>query len=171
MTLPNLITVIRILLVPIIIYLLFNDFNLARIVFLICMFTDVLDGFIARVFKIKTKLGAVLDPFADKILILSSYIILTHLKKIPEWLFLIVLGRDILIISGWFIIYILTGLKDVKVRFLGKLSVGSQMLLILFVFFNISFLNIMFYITAGITLISLIDYFCKNFKKLEFTKT
>ena len=84
MTIPNLITILRILLVPIFIIYIINDRALGSlIIFLIASISDALDGFIARIFHQKSDLGAYLDPLADKILLVSAYITLAILKMIP----------------------------------------------------------------------------------------
>ena len=99
---PNIITLIRILIVPIvIIFLLKEKLFYGLIAFIIAGVSDGLDGFIARAFNKKTKIGAYLDPVADKLLIISSFVGLAVLKIIPSWLTVIVLTRDFLIVIGF----------------------------------------------------------------------
>jgi hypothetical protein len=95
MNIPNLITLLRIILVPIIVILLIQGFFLkALIVFVVAGLSDALDGFLARVLHQQTVLGAYLDPIADKALLASSFVTLSILHIIPSWLAVIVISRD-----------------------------------------------------------------------------
>lgn len=101
MTIPNLITVGRFLLVPLVIYaLLDGQPGLAFAGFVIAGFSDAVDGFIARHFNQRSDLGAYLDPVADKVLLVSVFIVLGHLGQLPLWLVIAAVSRDALIISG-----------------------------------------------------------------------
>jgi len=98
MTVPNLLSILRILLVPIfIIYMLNNRMLASLIVFIIAVVSDALDGFIARVFHQKSNLGAHLDPLADKILLISAYVTLAIFNLIPLWLAVLTISRDVII--------------------------------------------------------------------------
>jgi len=98
MTVPNLLSILRILLVPIfIIYMLNNRMLASLIVFIIAVVSDALDGFIARVFHQKSNLGAHLDPLADKILLISAYVTLAIFNLIPSWLAVLTISRDVII--------------------------------------------------------------------------
>lgn len=101
MTIPNLITTLRIILTPIfIIYLLNEQLISALVVFMICGVSDGLDGFLARLLKQKSSLGAYLDPIADKLILASSFVVLGVMGLIPSWLTVIVITRDVLISLG-----------------------------------------------------------------------
>ena len=101
MTIPNILTLLRILLTPLLVwFLLDHRLNHALVVFLIAGLTDGLDGFIARVFNQKSKLGAYLDPLADKLLLVSSFILLGRLHLVPSWLVIIAVSRDAIILLG-----------------------------------------------------------------------
>lgn len=101
MTIPNLLTLLRILLTPYLVWLLLDArLEQALAVFLLAGVTDGLDGLIARLFQQKSKLGAYLDPLADKLLLVSSFILLGHLRLVPIWLVVIVVSRDALILLG-----------------------------------------------------------------------
>ena len=98
---PNLLTVGRILLTPLfVIFLIRGLFVFALFVFAIAAISDGLDGFIARVFNQRTTLGAYLDPIADKLLLSSAFISLAVLKIIPAWLTVVVISRDVIILTG-----------------------------------------------------------------------
>ncbi|MGC9022478.1 MAG: CDP-alcohol phosphatidyltransferase family protein, partial [Dissulfurimicrobium sp.] len=87
MNIPNLFTLIRIVLIPILIIFLINGrFFEALIVFSLAGVTDALDGLIARMLRQKTKIGAILDPIADKLLLTSSYVTLAVVGRLPNWL-------------------------------------------------------------------------------------
>lgn len=104
MTVANLITLLRVVLIPFfLVALLYQDYKIAFFIFLLAGFTDSLDGFIARFFRQKTKLGAVMDPIADKLMLATAYISLAVPQKgeayiIPLWVTILVLSRDIVII-------------------------------------------------------------------------
>jgi len=107
MTLPNLITSLRIILAPIfIIYLIREDFPGALIVFIIAGLSDGADGLIARVFNQKSTLGSYLDPLADKIFLVAAFIVLSVRHFIPPWLTVTVISRDVLILLGVLIIFL-----------------------------------------------------------------
>ena len=100
-TLPNLITMVRILAVPLfLIFLLSNSYGRAMTIFVIAGLSDLADGYIARNFKLKSPLGAILDPLADKLLMTASYLALGYFGKIPAWLTVVVISRDIVILGG-----------------------------------------------------------------------
>ena len=101
MTIPNILTLLRIFLTPLLIWLLIeNRLNEAFVVFVVAGLTDGLDGFIARVFHQKSKLGAFLDPLADKLLLVGSFIMLGYLGLVPDWLAILVVSRDGVILLG-----------------------------------------------------------------------
>ncbi|OIO73986.1 MAG: hypothetical protein AUJ85_06665 [Elusimicrobia bacterium CG1_02_37_114] len=169
MTIPNIITFIRILFVPVFIHLLVNhqSTNIPGIVFVGLAITDMLDGFIARLFKMKTQLGAFLDAFADKLLILSSYLVLTCLTKVPVWFFTVIVGRDIIVFLGWVLILILTGSSAVRPGFLGKISIVFEMATLCILLFEMnSLINTFFYLTTLMTVVSIIDYIIKGSKRI-----
>ncbi|OGS21819.1 MAG: hypothetical protein A3J83_08280 [Elusimicrobia bacterium RIFOXYA2_FULL_40_6] len=168
MNIANLVTVIRILLVPVFIYYLRinNNSSIPLLIFSICVLTDLLDGFLARTLKIRTQIGTTLDPIADKALILSSYYILCELGKIPMWLFLLVIGKDIIIVSGLVFIFTITHKYKISVQFMGKFNTVMQILTIFLVLIGMENLQILFYITGIATLLTTLDYYLKGSKLL-----
>ena len=101
MIIPNIITCFRIVLVPVfIIFLLERNLTYGFIVFTVAGISDGIDGFVARIFNMRSDLGAYLDPLADKLLLISAFIMLAVLKLIPPWLTVIAISRDILIMIG-----------------------------------------------------------------------
>lgn len=98
---PNMICVVRIILVaPIVWALLEGRYGLALGLILVAGFSDALDGFLARRFDWRTRLGGLLDPAADKLLMFAAYVILAWIGLVPVWFSAIVVGRDIIIIAG-----------------------------------------------------------------------
>jgi len=101
MNIPNFLSLLRIILVPLLVIFLINKaFLKALILFTALGVTDALDGFLARILKQQTVLGSYLDPIADKILITSCFLALAILKVIPGWLAVIVISRDVIILLG-----------------------------------------------------------------------
>ena len=105
---PNFLTLIRILSIPFfLIYLSYHRYLEALIIFIVGGITDFLDGLAARWMKQQTALGAYLDPIADKLLVITSYIVLGLIDGVPMWLAITVVSRDVLIIVGYAIIFLL----------------------------------------------------------------
>jgi cardiolipin synthase (CMP-forming) len=101
MNIPNLITIARILLVPFTVWLIISgEYGLAFIAFLTAGISDGVDGYLARRFELRTELGAVLDPIADKALMVSIFVALGVLKVVPAWLVILVVSRDVLIVGA-----------------------------------------------------------------------
>ncbi|MCP2520724.1 CDP-alcohol phosphatidyltransferase family protein [SCandidatus Aminicenantes bacterium Aminicenantia_JdfR_composite] len=138
-TLANQLTFFRILLVPIFIFfMLYKKVNFAFYVFILAGVTDGLDGLVARMWKQKTPLGTLLDPMADKLLLVSSFLILSfpsvsYPNTIPIWLTIFVVGRDVLIGSSALFIYLTRGIKTFNPTILGKVSTIFQILTVLLV--------------------------------------
>jgi cardiolipin synthase len=129
LNLPNFLTLIRILSIPFfLVYLSYHRYLEALIIFIIGGITDFLDGLAARLMKQQTPLGAYLDPIADKLLVITSFIVLGLTGGVPMWLAIIVISRDVLIITGYGIIVFLTDERpEVKPSLIGKLSTLLQL--------------------------------------------
>ncbi len=174
-TLPNILTFIRIIgIISFIVLFFFEKIWLSVIVLFLSAMTDILDGLLARILKQESDFGSFLDPFADKLLVVVTTIILATRNYIPWWLFLIIFIRDILIVIGWFLIknQNFSSLKT-EPKFSGKTAVFFQMLTLIIVitslaknsYFFIIIKPIFFIITAFLSIISLLDYILsfKNF--------
>lgn len=169
MTLANKITIGRILLVPfIIIGLLENQKMWVYSLLIICMATDFLDGLMARRRNEHTKLGAFLDPMADKLLLISVFMTLAFLRLVPMWVFVAVFSRDLLIVLGWVVIYILTNSSDIDPRPLGKYTTALQMLTALAAIMELSapYMQGLVWAMVALTIISSVDYVLVGEKKL-----
>ena len=128
MTLASKITVLRIMAIPFyVIALLEGRLVWAQIILCLSVFSDALDGTIARLRRERTPLGAFLDPLADKLLLVVTYVIFSYLNWIPLWVLVAVLSRDLIIILGWSVVYILTNNSKIEPRPLGKITTALQM--------------------------------------------
>lgn len=131
MNLPNYITLLRVILIPFFINLMiYGYYREAFLVFLAACITDALDGLIARLTHQKTELGAFLDPMADKLLILSAFVTLVLLGKLPVWLVIIVISRDAILTMGSIIIYFTTRSLKIEPSIIGKLTTVMQLLVV-----------------------------------------
>ncbi|MGH7964744.1 MAG: CDP-alcohol phosphatidyltransferase family protein [Candidatus Binatia bacterium] len=130
LTLPNVVTLLRIGAIPVFLILLTdNQYTAALVVFLLAGATDSLDGALARLTNSHTALGAYIDPLADKLLLVSSFVILAFLGFIPRWLAILVISRDVIILLGFVVLFFVTG-HSIAVRpsFIGKASTFFQLL-------------------------------------------
>ncbi len=141
-TIPNLLTFLRMALIPVFASLLFYGYSeWSLFVFFIAGISDGIDGFIARRFDQHSELGTILDPIADKLLMTTAFIILTlpHLfppvrhLPVPFWVTASVIGRDVLIISVAAAINVITGFRDFKPSWLGKLSTLVQVIAVVLI--------------------------------------
>ncbi len=132
--LPNFLTLLRIAMVPVVVVLLGDrQYEAALFVFVLAGITDGLDGWIAKRYHLQSAFGAMLDPIADKLLLVSTYTMLTFLGDIPFWLLVIVLFRDFLIVGGyWFLIAMQTAPK-VKPIITSKINTFMQIILVVMV--------------------------------------
>lgn len=106
-TVPNLLTIARIFITPAFVVAFFNqDYVIALILFVVAGATDGLDGFLARVLRQRSRLGAMIDPLADKFLLLTAFVCLGIEGWISFWLIVVVISRDIIIIGGLFVLHI-----------------------------------------------------------------
>jgi cardiolipin synthase len=132
MGLANWLTTLRILLIPVFVTLLvYRRATAAFAVFVLASLTDMLDGYIARTHGQKTRLGAFLDPVADKLLLTSAFVTLTYLRVIPFWITAVVVSRDLILTLGVLVIHISGGTVHPVPTWLGKASTVLQMATVL----------------------------------------
>ena len=163
---PNTLTAIRILLTPLfVIFLLRHMIFAALLTFVLAAISDGLDGFIAKHYDMASELGAILDPLADKALILSSYLMLMLLGDLPFWLFLTVIFRDVLILVGSLLYVALNGRMKMKPSYLSKLNTFTQLALIVSILAERTFpvdypvlIEYLVYATAITTILSGLHY-------------
>ena len=140
-TVPNLLTVFRMVLIPVFVSLLFYQrFLLALAIFIVAGVTDGLDGLLARRFDQRSSLGTILDPIADKLMMVTSFVVLSmrsvfpqpvqsHLP-IPFWVTIAVISRDVFILVGAAAINIVTGFLGFRPSMLGKINTTVQIVAI-----------------------------------------
>jgi cardiolipin synthase len=170
LTVPNLFTFLRIGLIPLFLsYMIQHDQRRALIVFFIAASTDLLDGIAARLLKQKSKIGALLDPAGDKLLMTAAIVALSipsisHPNAIPLWLTVVIIGRDLYIVAGSVVMYKRTRHSTFTPTFIGKMSTVCQMsVLVLVLFSNVNNspqpnLIWLYILTLGLTIISGIQY-------------
>lgn len=109
LNLPNFLTLLRIVAIPVfLIFLTDGRAEAALVVFVLAGITDALDGAIARLTNSKTTLGAYMDPLADKMLILSAFVVFASMDVVPRWLTVVVISRDVIILVGYLSLFLLT---------------------------------------------------------------
>ena len=109
LNLPNFLTLLRIIAIPIfLIFLTDGRVGAALVTFVLAGITDSVDGAIARLTNTRTTLGAYMDPLADKMLILSAFVVLALMGVVPHWLTVVVISRDVIILIGYLTLFLLT---------------------------------------------------------------
>lgn len=173
MNLPNKLTLLRVVLIPVFVVLLLlesgQNYTLriaALIVFCAASFTDFLDGQIARRNNLVTNFGKFMDPLADKLLVCSALICMIELGQLPSWYVITVIAREF-IISGFRLVAADNGIV-IAASWWGKFKTTFQMFTVILLILNIPALHTVTMIIAGIafvlTLVSLLDYIAKNYK-------
>lgn len=138
--LPNLITGLRFFLVPpALFFLLVENYRLAFYIFLIASFSDGVDGILARYYGWTSRIGALLDPVADKLLLMGSFIMLTWISHIPTWITFITVGRDLWIMLGALSYSFWIGPFDYKPLRVSKWNTGLQLLFVLCLLVHLGF--------------------------------
>ena len=175
MGLPNWLTILRILLIPVFVTLLvYRRAGWALLVFCLASLTDLLDGYIARSQGRQTRLGAFLDPMADKLLLTSGFVTLTWLKVIPFWITAVVVSRDVVLSLGVLIIHVAGGTVHPAPTWIGKMSTVFQMLTVLAAMASVYFqlvpagvTKLLAWVTAAFTITSGLQYLVRGLRQLE----
>ena len=132
MGLANWLTVLRILLIPVFVTLLvYRKFGVAVFVFTVAALTDLLDGWVARRRGLSSRLGAFLDPMADKLLLTASFVTLTYLKALPFWITAVVISRDVMLVVGALLIHMVGARIYPRPTWAGKAATFFQILTVL----------------------------------------
>jgi len=131
---PNVLTIIRILLIiPFALSVYGEQYLQALIIFFIAGLSDGVDGFLARQFNWKSRFGAIADPLADKLLLVTAYIMLAWTAQIPIWLVVLILGRDLFIVTGALLYHFFVSYYDIQPSWLGKTCTLTQIVYVLLV--------------------------------------
>ena len=171
LNLPNTLTVARIVIIPVFITaVIYQKHRHALVLFVVAALTDLLDGLIARLTNQKTALGQFLDPLADKFLLVSSFILFSVQGWIPLWLTITVISRDLVVVIGWFLLYLLTHRVATEPVLLGKTAIALQLITLAVVLLDINLSStipqqgLLFAATAAVTGISGIQYIYKGLR-------
>lgn len=158
---PNLLTALRLLLIPVFVYFFFSPYRygveIAVTVFILSGLTDVLDGYIARRYNQITKLGIVLDPLADKLMLITVLISVTISNNIPLWIIVVVVLKELLMIFGGISLYNQNHAVIPANKF-GKISTLLSYIAILSVLFELPFNKIVLYVYVGTSILALVVY-------------
>jgi cardiolipin synthase len=170
LNIPNTLTIARIVLIPILITtIIYSQYLYALILFVIAALTDLLDGLFARLANQKTELGTFLDPLADKFLIVSSFILFSVYGWMPKWYAIIVISRDIIVVIGFFLLYMITGAVKIEPVILGKIAIAFELFVLAYILLTLNVIslppvrNIFFILSAAITAASGLQYIHKGF--------
>ncbi|MBF0458108.1 MAG: CDP-alcohol phosphatidyltransferase family protein [Nitrospirae bacterium] len=169
LNIPNTLTLLRIVAIPFFAStLIYHRYDIALLVFILASVTDALDGLIARVTKKQTKLGQFLDPMADKILIITSFILFSIYGWVPTWLTISIISRDLIVVVGWMLFYLIHGVMFTRPSVLGKSAIAAQMVLLAYILLRINFHGllpdpaILVWVTTILTVASGLHYILKG---------
>lgn len=175
-SIPNVLTLVRVLLTPVLVILLLrNMYSMALLVFAIAGLTDGLDGLIARLLNQRTTLGAYLDPAADKLLLTSAFICLAVLGVIPAWLAVIVIARDVIIVLGLAILTLTEKKYNIDPTMVSKCTTTVQLLMVLLSLYDPTHVKlamlypVMVWATAIFTVLSGLHYIYVGMNILQET--
>jgi cardiolipin synthase len=172
-TIPNLLSLLRMGLIPLFVITVVNgDLPKALLVFVVAGVTDALDGFIARFWHQESPLGAYLDPIADKLLLTTAYVMLSipsfnHGTRIPSWVTILVIARDVLLVAVALVMYLALGVKRFPPTVLSKVNTVFQVLAVALVLVAGTFpalrsieltADTCLFLVAGLTVASGLDY-------------
>jgi cardiolipin synthase (CMP-forming) len=181
-TLANLLTGLRIVLtIPFLFLVGEGRFGLALAVFFFASLTDFADGYVARRYRQQSRLGRFLDPLADKLLTTTAFVVMAiphaDFASIPLWLAAVVVGRDVLIALGSLLVYRITGFREFKPTFLGKVNTFVELgLIVWFLVFHttgrlIFLLPIMYVVVLISVLVSGAEYMVQGLRILRKGRT
>ncbi|MBF0517993.1 MAG: CDP-alcohol phosphatidyltransferase family protein, partial [Nitrospirae bacterium] len=169
LNIPNTLTLLRIVAIPFFATtLIYGRYDIALVVFVLASITDALDGLIARVTRKQTKLGQFLDPLADKILLITSFILFSIYGWVPTWLTISIISRDLIVVVGWMLFYLIHQMIFIKPSILGKSAIAAQMLLLAYILLKINFRTllpdpvILVWLTTVLTVASGLHYIIKG---------
>jgi cardiolipin synthase (CMP-forming) len=172
-TIPNLLSLFRMGLIPLFVIMVVNgDLREALLIFVVAGVTDALDGFIARFWHQQSPLGAYLDPIADKLLLTTAYVMLSipglnHGTRIPPWITILVIARDVLMVSVALVLYLAAGVKRFPPSVLSKVNTILQVAAVVLVLVSGAFPDLRsielaadttLYLVAGLTVASGLHY-------------
>jgi cardiolipin synthase len=162
---------LRIIIIPVFVTaIIYDRYRQALYLFVAAAFTDMLDGLAARLTDQKTPLGTFLDPLADKFLLVTTFILFAVHDWIPTWLAVVVISRDLIVVIGWFLLYMITHNSKVEPVALGKAAIALQLILLAYVLLYINMQTLppppgaFLFVTAAVTCVSGLHYIYKGLK-------
>lgn len=162
MTLPNIITIFRIFLIPVYLYVFFggaeNSVLIAGLIFMLAGVSDVLDGYIARRYNLTSKLGAVLDPFADKLMSFTVLVTFTIIGLIPLWILIPMVLKELVMVIGAGLLYLKHSNAVIPSNKYGKIATFSLYAAIFTIVFNIN-TNISFLLLILTLFLNLVAFY------------
>jgi cardiolipin synthase len=171
LTIPNTLTIGRILVIPVFVTsILYDRYRYALYLFVAAALTDALDGLFARLANQKTPLGTFLDPLADKFLLVTSFVLFAVYGWIPKWLTITVISRDLIVVIGWLLLYMITHNAKVEPTLSGKAAIALQLLSLTYVLLHINYavippLPVTFcLLVAAVTALSGLQYVYRGFR-------
>lgn len=179
MNLPNWITIFRILLIPFFVTMILKYRQMhieyyryyAICIFLLAIISDAVDGAIARIRHKKTQLGTLLDPLADKLLLLSAILLLSisipGFKQLPIWVLVTFISRDLILIFGAIVVYLNNQKLTIKPNLLGKITTFSQMVTVMWILLQFPQPQDIWRIAGIFTILSGVLYLYKGSKQLN----
>jgi len=183
MTTANKITITRILLIPVFVLLAVyygesvqngqpqEGLRVAAIlVFVVAALSDGIDGYLARRYNQRSRLGEILDPIADKGLLLTAILTLTFSDwqfRFPTWFPVLVIGRDLVILTGAAVLQVVNGHLDVRPSLLGKASTATQMIALAWIMFQLPHSSWPVWIAGIVTFVSMIGYVADGIQRLH----
>jgi cardiolipin synthase len=166
LSIPNLITLCRILLVPVVVWAITaGEMRVAFVLFLAAGISDAVDGFLAKRFGMGTELGAFLDPLADKAMLVSIYVALGIMAVVPRWLVILVVSRDIMIVGAVMVSWLVNRPIPLKPLLVSKLNTVAQIALACVVLAALGFgfnatitIELLVALVAVLTMLSVVFY-------------
>ena len=178
MNIPNSLTILRIILIPIFIgFLLYEQYSYSLAILVLAGITDSLDGIIARVTDQRTKLGEFLDPLADKLLLSSGFITLAILHLIPVWVAILVVSRDLILLTGTLLAQLTQVPIEIAPTWVGKGTTALQLAYVVLIIFlssrqiDLQYLNPLLVSMVAFTLASGFHYLFRGFATLGPSKS
>jgi len=172
LSIPNSITFVRIVIIPVFVTaLVYNRVDYALWLFIVASISDLLDGLLARMTDQQTRLGAFLDPLADKFLLVTSFILFSVYGWIPMWVTITVISRDLIVTLGWLLLYLLYDITKVEPSLTGKAAIAAQLILIAYTLLSRTFKGFpspegwMFIIVTLPTMLSGLQYIYRGLRQ------
>jgi cardiolipin synthase len=170
MNVPNSLTILRILLIPVFVgFLMYERYDYSLAVLLVAGLTDSLDGTIARVANQRTRLGAYLDPLADKLLLTSGFVALSVLHLVPLWIVILVVSRDMILMTGTLLARLAESRVDISPTILGKGTTLFQLVYLILVValtsrhMDLRLIQPLLYLMVGLTVLSGFHYLYRGY--------